>query len=283
MSAMVRSRYMALSLALLGILWAGLLPAQGGDRQPAVVSGGHASSGGRSAAPAAPPMTVRGTANGSVHPAATSGRTAVPMVSQPSHHPSYGGYDPGAYYGYYNTPFYRYSGMCGLFYGMLYTRYYGLYPSLFRTLPAASDLYLTRDSVKTALRDSVQKLGALTAAYENLKGLEDGAIGANMSPQERKREVKMVLSQIRRLSGQIKDDPFLSMLDQRKEKDILKTSKGSVARVEDLEQLGQLIQSLRKELSSFSDSPSVVSVKSFTAPSVRSLVKGIDKLAKRLS
>ncbi|MBI1746839.1 MAG: hypothetical protein HYR55_09665 [Acidobacteria bacterium] len=273
----INRKSLALRLLIIMVFLVGALAAQSRERQSVGLANGQVVAGGRSGSPV--PTVVH---------VAPSGRTSLPRDLTAEVNPSTqtspsGGHSSFGYY--YWNPFSRFYGygLCGSFYGLLYSRYSGVYPDLFHTVRSSRDLYLTEPTVKAALRDSVHYATRMDAAYNNLKGLADGSIGASLSPRARKKEMKEVINQIRFLSNQIKNDPFLYMLDRRKDRDVLKATKNPMNQEEDLQQLGELIAGLREELRNFHESPNVISVKSYKAPPVRSLAKGIDKLAKRIT
>lgn len=195
---------------------------------------------------------------------------------------------PGQYPGYYDPNHYNYGPLgyrtrCEQFFNNLYFRYGALYPDLLPKVRASQELYLTNKSVKAALQESFNDVTALMAAFAELETL----VQTSGSDPSTKKQAKGLSGKIKNLASKIKNDAFLNMLDLRKDTDVLKDlgkNRGHGSVTSDMEDLKQLIGQLHSELAAMysSKNPGVISVKSYSNASSRSLAKGIEKLIKRI-
>jgi hypothetical protein len=261
---------------------ANVLPAQNEKRLERVFSDPHTVQNN-------PGPTSTGPASGAV--------PNTPRPSSPGTTAGHGGYTPGGrvgnntYYppGYYYNPRYYYFQdwfypyRCSLFFSELQFRYGAFYPTLFPTVRSNQELFLTKNSVKTALKESMAYTKELMQTFTELEELTQNP-GAAVRNGETRKQVKALTAKIRGLSSKIRNDTFLNLLDMRKDKDLMKDASKGGSRSAELEKLGALIEQLHTELESMSNdnNPGVVSVKSYSSPSVRSITKGIEKLAKRI-
>ena len=151
---------------------------------------------------------------------------------------------------------------------------------------AQGDSPLTPRMVQLALKDSLQAATSMVQLTEELQPLLLELQEGRLDRKSFERQSDEVLRQVRKLAKKVRKDYVLDYIEQRPQVKI--PSRKEVRSIPELKmlvaQLHQMALQVREGISSFYDRDltRVVSVKDLNQPSLKSISKGIEKLAKTI-
>jgi hypothetical protein len=136
---------------------------------------------------------------------------------------------------------------------------------------------LLRIAVRKPLRLSSTLMSNLDALDAMLQKLQNGE-------QADKTQITLQIREIRKIAKQISNSSDWNLIDQRKDKDILKGTQLGGISLSDSARLREIATDLRTQLQSWynSSSTNTISASSLTQPSIASLTKGIEKISKAM-
>ena len=174
---------------------------------------------------------------------------------------------------------------CALFISRLW-QHKGVAPGQYLWRYAQGDSPLTPELLRVALSDSMDSAGSVIQSSRRLTTLLDDYEAGRLGRKEFERAMKKQTSEIRDLADKIRDDRNLRYVDQRR--DVKSKSRRAVQTMPELRvlvgELQELSRHLKREISVFyeQDLTRVISVNELQKPSLRSVSKGVDKLAKAI-
>lgn len=176
---------------------------------------------------------------------------------------------------------------CLILYSLLWQRWGILRPDLFPNVKREEELYLRKEALDLALNDALDEVkrleNALAALAEKARARRSASDGA--AEKQEREEIKRLAERVRWHARQIQEDQIISLLDVRRDQDVLREIKLDRMSLSDkLQRLEELTASLRSALEGLRGrkSPAVVSVNVLEGPSVRALARGIEKVAGRI-
>jgi hypothetical protein len=188
-----------------------------------------------------------------------------------------GGYLPNLRYSSFNSVnYYQWQD----FYYFLQTRYYlsnDYFGRFYRNREPLLTPELLKLTVRQPLKLSLQMLNSVDELETMVKERQAGKAVSGEAIAAKTQE-------IRDLAKQIRNDQSLSFIDQRRDKNTLKTAEAESLGLEAIAQLREMATDLNIQLKQmYTEShSSTVSVEGLAAPSFGSLTKGIDRLTKTI-
>ncbi len=232
--------------------------------------------------------------SGQVQPQRPAPQTASPQSAPAGsrHSPAAPGYSYSygfsSYNCYYPSLGWTFSpNRCLILYSLLWQRWGIMRPGLFPNVKREEDLYLRQEALDVALNDALDEVkrleDALAALVEKARTRQSAAAGA--ADKQEREEIKKLAEQIRWHAQQIQGDQIISLLDVRRDQDVLRNVKlDRMSLAEKIERLKELTAGVRSALQALrgGKGPAVVSVSALEGPSVRALARGIEKVAGRI-
>jgi len=158
---------------------------------------------------------------------------------------------------------------------------YHLNELYFRRFYVNSEPLLTPQLIKLTLREPLRLSERMANAVDELDALvQQSQSGAAVD----KEQLRAKAEEISELAKRVRQDGMLGYVDLRKSRDLVKDMDSKSVTPEVVAQLREMVTDLNAQLRGMynQSSTATVSAASYTAPSLESLSKGIEKLSKSL-
>jgi len=166
------------------------------------------------------------------------------------------------------------------FFSRLQNDYY-LNPAYGRRFLVNREPLLTPSLLRIAVRKPLRLSSTLMA---KLDGLDAMLLKIQGGERIDKEQITLKIREIRKIARQIADSSDWNLIDQRKDKDILRGRQLGGFSLDDSAQLRKIALDLHTQLQNWynSSSTNTISAASLAQPSIESLTKGIEKISKAM-
>jgi len=166
------------------------------------------------------------------------------------------------------------------FFSRLQNEYY-FSPVYSRRFLVNREPLLTPSLLRIAVRKPLRLSSVLISELDNLDAM---LLKMKNGEDIDKKQIALKIREIRDISKQISKSSDWDVIDQRKDKDILKGMQLAGFSLEDRARLREIATDLHTQLQDWynSSSTNTISATSLTQPSIESLTKGIEKISKAM-
>jgi len=166
------------------------------------------------------------------------------------------------------------------FFSRLQNEYY-FSPAYSRRFIVNREPLLTPSLLRIAVRKPLRLSSVLISELDNLDAM---FLKMKNGEDIDKKQIALKIKEIRDISKQISKSSDWDVIDQRKDKDILKGMQLGGFSLEDRARLREIVTDLHTQLQDWynSSSTNTISATSLTQPSIESLTKGIEKISKAM-